>query len=85
MDSITKNFNLDLPLPPASSRLAVDVLVACSGLYLLKRVLFPSNAQPAPYPPGPKPKPVVGNMADFPKPGEQEWVHWAKHAELYGT
>ncbi|KAK8103562.1 cytochrome P450 [Apiospora kogelbergensis] len=37
-----------------------------------------------PLPPGPKPKPLIGNLGDLPPPGAREWEHWAKHKELYG-
>lgn len=37
-----------------------------------------------PLPPGPKPKLIVGNMADLPPAGVQDWMHWLKHKELYG-
>lgn len=35
-------------------------------------------------PPGPRGKPIIGNLLDFPSPGEQEWQHWLKHKDLYG-
>ncbi|CEJ61367.1 hypothetical protein PMG11_09902 [Penicillium brasilianum] len=39
---------------------------------------------PGPLPPGPRPKPILGNITDLPPKGEREWVHWMKHKELYG-
>jgi hypothetical protein len=35
-------------------------------------------------PPGPRGKPIIGNLLDFPAPGEQEWQHWLKHKDIYG-
>lgn len=35
-------------------------------------------------PPGPKGKPIIGNLLDLPAAGKQEWQHWLKHKELYG-
>ncbi|KAH8113547.1 cytochrome P450 [Phellopilus nigrolimitatus] len=68
-----------------SSILLVDVVLGGLGLYLIKVLLLtPSKKAPAPLPPGPKPKPVIGNLLDLPPAGEQEWVFWAKHKELYG-
>ena len=38
-----------------------------------------------PLPPGPKPWPLIGNISDLPPTGEQEWIHWLKHKDTYGT
>lgn len=35
-------------------------------------------------PPGPKGKPIIGNLLDLPPPGQQECTHWFKHKEEYG-
>jgi hypothetical protein len=35
-------------------------------------------------PPGPKGKPIIGNLFDLPPTGQQEWIHWLKHKEQYG-
>ncbi|KAI5122863.1 hypothetical protein M0805_003156 [Coniferiporia weirii] len=63
--------------------LSLDIFLGCVGVYIVKRYLS-SNGSRAPLPPGPKPKPLIGNLLDLPQPGELEWVHWAKHKELYG-
>lgn len=39
---------------------------------------------PLPLPPGPKQKPIIGNLKDLPTPDQQDWMHWLKHKELYG-
>lgn len=36
-------------------------------------------------PPGPKGKFLIGNLFDLPSSGTQEWMHWLKHKDLYGT
>jgi hypothetical protein len=35
-------------------------------------------------PPGPKPVPLLGNVADFPPDGVPEHLHWLKHKDIYG-
>ncbi|KAJ5793144.1 uncharacterized protein N7503_009122 [Penicillium pulvis] len=35
-------------------------------------------------PPGPKGKPIIGNLLDLPAEGAQECTHWLRHKELYG-
>jgi hypothetical protein len=35
-------------------------------------------------PPGPKRKPIIGNLLDLPAAGVQEWRHWLEHKEKYG-
>ena len=62
----------------------VDAALAGVGLFIIKQLFTPKKT-PAPLPPGPKPKPLIGNLTDLPPPGEQEWVHWGKHKELYGA
>lgn len=84
-----------LPFPQStSSRISSDmganlsllypsVLVSIAGSLLwLKAHLFHSSRPPLP--PGPKGKPIVGNMLDLPKSGQHEWLHWAKHRRQYG-
>lgn len=53
-------------------------------LYLIKLVAFPKQTA-APLPPGPKPKPIIGNLGDLPPPGQQDWKHWLHFKELYGV
>lgn len=61
---------------------ALTLLLVPLALYLLHR--FSTTVKQAPLPPGPKPKFLIGNLLDLPKPGELEWEHWLKHKDLYG-
>lgn len=36
-----------------------------------------------PYPPGPRPLPIIGNMLDIPK--QFSWLAYSKFSETYGT
>ena len=60
-----------------------DLLVTGS-LLVIAAVIFRLQRKHAPYPPGPKPLPFLGNVFDLPKQGEQEWHFWARHKRLYG-
>lgn len=66
-----------------SRLLVVDALLACLGLYIVKRLLTKPSSRP-PLPPGPKPLPLLGNLLDLPAPGSEEWLHWAKYKEKFG-
>ncbi|KAL5481175.1 hypothetical protein ACEPAI_10116 [Sanghuangporus weigelae] len=63
--------------------LIADILFGVLGIYLVKLFLYPKTMY-GPLPPGPKPKPFIGNLTDLPPSGQQEWVHWSKHRDLYG-
>lgn len=61
------------------------LLTAAIGLallYLIKTVF--DKKRIAPLPPGPPPRPIIGNLADLPSPGQQDWVHWLKLKDTYG-
>ncbi|OJJ48126.1 hypothetical protein ASPZODRAFT_2123095 [Penicilliopsis zonata CBS 506.65] len=57
-------------------------LVVVAGLHALKLRL--ASLRSLPLPPGPRPKPIVGNVADLPVRGEKGWEHWFKHKDQYG-
>ncbi|KAL7932811.1 cytochrome P450 [Trichoderma chlorosporum] len=61
-------------------------LIASIGIvvaYALK-LFLPTNKTKQNFPPGPKPLPFIGNLADLPPAKTPDWEHWAKHKELYG-
>ncbi|THD00192.1 hypothetical protein EYZ11_000383 [Aspergillus tanneri] len=59
------------------------VLLGLTAMYLTKLILFPKQ-RAAPLPPGPKPRPIIGNLGDLPPPGKQDWQHWWEYKERYG-
>ncbi|KAH8690781.1 cytochrome P450 [Talaromyces proteolyticus] len=63
---------------------AIALLITLLGILFLYKIIRPSNPRIAPLPPGPKPKLFIGNLSDLPPAGEKEWLHWAKHKDLYG-
>ena len=61
----------------------LKAILGLLALYITK--LWVGRKKPlGPLPPGPQPKPIVGNIADLPPPGVQDWKHWLKHKDLYG-
>ncbi|BCS04512.1 cytochrome P450 [Aspergillus luchuensis] len=61
----------------------VSLLVGFASIYFLYVFLGPKKAS-APLPPGPPPKPIIGNIKDLPPPGSKDWQHWLDHKEKYG-
>ena len=58
----------------------LDLCLAGIGLYLVKRVL--TKKPSAPFPPGPKGMPLVGNIADM--PSVKPWLTFAQWGQKYG-
>ncbi|OJJ32368.1 hypothetical protein ASPWEDRAFT_117096 [Aspergillus wentii DTO 134E9] len=65
----------------STSTVASFALILIVGLYIVRLLL---RKPPVPLPPGPSPKFLVGNIADLPRRGGQEWLHWLQHKDLYG-
>ena len=59
------------------------IFIGLVVLYLTRLLIMPKKT-PAPLPPGPPSKPIIGNLRDLPPQDAQEWQHWLKHKELYG-
>ena len=60
----------------------VDIIAILFGLALFQRVLNMKKKPVAPFPPGPKGLPIIGNLLDM--PADREWLTFAKWNELYG-
>lgn len=61
--------------------LFLDAVCGAAALYVLTRLLS-SKKSPLPLPPGPPPRPLIGNLLDM--PSEKEWHTFTKWGELYG-
>lgn len=57
---------------------------AVSIILAAYKLIKPQPKSHLPLPPGPKPKPLVGNILDLPPSGTKEWEHWFKFKEQYG-
>lgn len=64
----------------AISNLVLYSLIAIVSYAIYKRAT--KFKPPAPYPPGPKPVPLLGNVFDL--SGKELWIETAKWAEEYG-
>ncbi|KAF9222063.1 cytochrome P450 [Gyrodon lividus] len=58
----------------------LDLCLATVGLYLVKQVMSKKN--PAPFPPGPKGLPFIGNLADM--PSVKPWLTFTEWGQKYG-
>ncbi|KAG2156216.1 cytochrome P450 [Suillus clintonianus] len=58
----------------------LDLCLAGAGVYLVKQVFSKKN--PAPYPPGPPGRPLVGNLLDMPQ--VRPWLTLAQWGKTYG-
>lgn len=82
--SLHPQFSVLDTFPSAMSSTVFVKVVVGAILLLTIKVLLTRKKKSGPLPPGPSPKAFIGNISDLPPAGAQDWMHWAKHKELYG-
>jgi hypothetical protein len=60
----------------------LDLLVFLSFVLALATIRDHRRRRALPYPPGPRPLPVIGNLLDIPK--ESSWLAYTKLSKTYG-
>lgn len=60
-----------------------DVFVVLLFLASIRAVRDYRRRRGLPYPPGPRPLPIIGNMLDIPK--QFSWLAYSKFSKTYGT
>jgi hypothetical protein len=61
----------------------VDLLILLSFLFTLQALRDYRRRRGLPYPPGPRPLPIIGNLLDIPM--ESSWFTYSQLAKKYGT
>jgi hypothetical protein len=61
---------------------AIDILAASVFLYLLITLRDHNRRRGLPYPPGPPPLPIIGNLLDV--PNDSPWAKYADTSKKYG-
>jgi hypothetical protein len=62
----------------------VDYLAISLSLYLLAVFRDHRRRRGLPYPPGPSPRPIIGNLLDVPRAKEAPWIMYAEMSKKYG-
>ena len=82
MRSITPPLTRASIMPAVSLMLAIEILVLVSSIVVFLAIRDYQKRQGLPYPPGPRPLPLIGNLFDVPK--EFSWLTYARLSEKYG-
>jgi hypothetical protein len=69
-------------MPAVSLVLTIDILVLVSSIAAFLAIRDHQKRQGLPYPPGPRPLPLIGNLFDVPK--EFSWLTYARLSQKYG-
>jgi hypothetical protein len=69
-------------MPAVSLVLTIDILVVVSSVAAFLAIRDYQKRQGLPYPPGPRPLPLIGNLFDVPK--EFSWLTYARLSQKYG-
>jgi hypothetical protein len=67
---------------PSTGITVVDIVLVFSFLHLLFAFRDRRRRGGVPYPPGPKPWPIIGNLLDSPK--QSQWTTYAEMAKKHG-
>jgi len=62
--------------------LVIDVLVLVSSFSVFLAIRDHRRRGGLPYPPGPRPLPLIGNLFDIPK--EFSWLTYSRHSRIHG-
>ena len=60
----------------------VNIFVALLSLAVIQVIRDHRRRQGRPYPPGPRPFPIIGNLLDIPK--QFSWLAYSKFSQTYG-
>jgi hypothetical protein len=63
--------------------LLVDIFAVLLFFASIQAIRDYQRRRGLPYPPGPQPKPIVGNLFDIPK--DFSWLAYAQFSKTYGT
>jgi len=69
-------------MPAGSLVSIIDILVLVSSIAAFLIVRDYQKRQRLPYPPGPRPLPLIGNLFDVPK--EFSWLTYTRLSKKYG-